>query len=1217
MSHLPPTPTKRGTSLGGSNNRLPGGLPPPPPSMMPTSSAPLNNRNITTNKASYATSISKSLTIEEMRNLHQRAMGDAEAKRTELRLVLASRYRELVGSSDEVLKMRERSQELHELVHALPGLLKTLAHEKDEMQTALLSQTTSRTTTATHREESKEAPPLSEEDALVQLRRQISTLPRIVHRALDHHNLHGAALHLMDLFTLLAQQTTAYPLATALSKPTPAGMMTVRQFQDPALQAQMKMTFLHVQTLPDKITRLARQMLESAASHGPLLDQTSGLRTAAVPASASAAIASEDDNTNTIHRMRQPPVFGTQWSAAALSALDMLDNNQGSADNSNNNAIRAARLLDLYFNSKAKLLQSLLAQLHTSSSAAAASAAAAAHNNEQDDDDKVHSSSHNTNTKGAPDNAEEILSKILLILQYDVILHPYQLFVLRNFPVTTNAKANTNGTATTAAAIMDSMPIFDASVVRAKTSHFLAAHLPLLRTKVKSILVSIAGTTASALGQMRQSLYDKTDGADCMALLKDAETNLCTWNDAVASLVDIPTVAAGGGMPVLPPASGTDGDGPRFSLWSALFSNTFSSLVHNILTTSFHSVHTKVISTLRTSLASAPPLEVMRPHEAYRNALKIATDLDQALWNVRKDAHELLVHAEEREESERRLRLSLYVQTCEIMGRLVCELRRMILLTSNNNNNNTKKKTSSDAVQELIVGRLCYLLKFRLTSLPTLLDPLSAPSSAGAVTSAAAPTGGSSGMISLMELQSAFELADDNDDGLITFEEAMEAVDSAFSGTPFHGAEMVRETLLLHSSGVEKSPASGVDLVIPAAPISTGSLDSLNVTGASNVTASAAPVNVTLSELTLLTARGLRHETKGSNSALGTVQLALDDIVENCFQEWAKASLRPALENFSSRVEEFFKVASTTTEAEWHRLYHTSGVAGGGAAVEKVSPSVVGYMLDVCSVLNRTIFPSDSLLPVPSMDYAASLGIVAATNDQVPTMKDTIRWSLVRQSVALVATTYQDAHAEYERLQGLTKEDGTKKYTPAPVSALLQLKTDLSFVDVCFFERLQGGLASKFAQQEAREDVLGKSKSVLIRSLESNESKLQKYPNAAGAARTIPEKHRLVFEATDLFLTSLLGSSEDGTGSDALAAAPIDLGASNSNATPWIHNALPSSRRFALLPVQSDRGLTEMQLRKYGKKNAQENDGDGRDGSAGLGQNLQKGFGFFSNMLRT
>lgn len=72
-----------------------------------------------------------SMTIDEMRALHQHALREAEAKRTELRLVLASRYRELVGSSDEVLKMNERSQELHDLVHNLPKLLEKLTSSVD------------------------------------------------------------------------------------------------------------------------------------------------------------------------------------------------------------------------------------------------------------------------------------------------------------------------------------------------------------------------------------------------------------------------------------------------------------------------------------------------------------------------------------------------------------------------------------------------------------------------------------------------------------------------------------------------------------------------------------------------------------------------------------------------------------------------------------------------------------------------------------------------------------------------------------------------------------------------------------------------------------------------------------------------------------------------------------------------------------------------------
>jgi hypothetical protein len=202
----------------------------------------------------------------------------------------------------------------------------------------------------------------------------------------------------------------------------------------------------------------------------------------------------------------------------------------------------------------------------------------------------------------------------------------------------------------------------ESELVKTKASHFLAAHLPLIRTKVKSVLVSIAGTTASALGQIRQSLYDKTDGA-----LSSMDEN---WQDAVSAVVDVKIVLSQQGSSKLVDET------RKFSLWSALFSNTFSNLVHSLLTTSFHSVHVKVASTLRTSLANHPSFSSMLPHEAYRNTLKIATDMNDALLKVSDDAHELLVHVpEEREESERRLRQSLYVQTCEIMGRLVCELR--------------------------------------------------------------------------------------------------------------------------------------------------------------------------------------------------------------------------------------------------------------------------------------------------------------------------------------------------------------------------------------------------------------------------------------------------------------------------------------------------------------------------------------------------------------
>lgn len=50
----------------------------------------------------------------------------AEAKRNKLRLVLASLYYELVGSSDKVLYMQKRAGELDGLVQVLPGLVEKL-----------------------------------------------------------------------------------------------------------------------------------------------------------------------------------------------------------------------------------------------------------------------------------------------------------------------------------------------------------------------------------------------------------------------------------------------------------------------------------------------------------------------------------------------------------------------------------------------------------------------------------------------------------------------------------------------------------------------------------------------------------------------------------------------------------------------------------------------------------------------------------------------------------------------------------------------------------------------------------------------------------------------------------------------------------------------------------------------------------------------------------
>lgn len=938
------------------------------------------------------------MTIDEMRVLHQRALQEAEAKRTELRLVLASRYRELVGSSDKVLRMRDRAQELYNLVHALPELLEKLEQTK-----------LPETSTAGADEETKESPEEALAAQIARMRRQLSELPRLAYRSLDRNQVHKAATTLIDLFTLIASQTKEYPMANLLGRPnadssTPS-LLSSKSPEAALMATQMRMIYLQVQTLPRKILRLARTKLAR-----PALDQ------------------------------------GARSSAAALAALHLLGTAEG-----NKQTTTASALLETYFEAKAQLLMGLLQKLNVKE----------------------------------PEGAEEILAELLLLLQHDVIVHPYEIFVLRRVPGDDSQSVH------------DCLPLWDAAAVQARCSKFLAYHLPLIRNKVKTVLVSIAGTTASALGHIRQSLYDKTDGAECMRALNE-DNPVTTWDDAVGALVDLRTVL-GQGL-----------SERKFSLWSALFSHTFSSLVHSLLTTAFHSVHSKVVATLRTSLASAP--EVVLPHEAYRNTMRIATDLDASLRKVSKDAYELLVHAEERVESEQRLRQSLYVQTCEILGRLVVEIRHIAADESLKNPN-----------KDMIVARLCYLLKFRLTSLPKLLDPTTIPTSTG--------------MISYVDLESAFSLADDDDDGLIRLQEAMQATESAFAGTQFQGAEMVRETLLL---------ADDIDL---------------------------AAESVTLHELVLLTARGLRH-AKGERSALGTVQAALDAIVDPCLDRWGHKATA-----VTESLNDIVATAVQCTDEEYQRLFSTEG----NSDLPGVSPFVMGYMLNIVAVLNQTTTPSDSLAPPAE----CSKGMMAD-----PTaFLDRLRLALLRQSMGQITGCWEEA---------LDSAD----LSAAGPTALKQFLVDVSFLRHCFLERNTYGLGPSNAATESAEKMLV----ALVTRVDKSVSDKCSRASLMSLTQRMKEKHSYALTVSDLFLSSLFGES-DATVS---VGGEVDLGTSTT-AGPFFYSPLASSRRFALLPIQSDRSLGDLQLKTKYAKEKHETDRRQESSADSL---MSSGLGFFSSMLK-
>ncbi|KAL3775860.1 hypothetical protein ACHAW5_010154 [Stephanodiscus triporus] len=1077
----------------------------------------------------------QSMTIDEMRLLHRSALADAESKRTELRLVLASRYRELVGSSDEVTHMRERAEELYELVLALPGL---------------------------------------------------------VERVVDC----AAGVGGGEASTSGGGDHAAVPPPPAVATTTTGTTATGRADAAAA---------------PRTVKLARRALLRSAAGSGRV-------------------------------------VGGARITAEAISALDLLDVNRrsgggGDGDAGGSSSTRATKLVDLYYESKAALLNRLLNKLAlppppTSTTTGGGPASSA-------------SSSSALDAASVTNRAEVILSKIVTILQYDVILYPYQIFVLRKFRVDDDDAGGdgddgggkgANGQNRYSASfdadgivdsIMSTLPSFDPDVLKSKASRFLAAHLPLISTKVKSVLVMIAGTTASKLGHIRQTLYDKTDGAECMAVL-DA-CGVCGWDEAVGGMVDVRVVSHGTTFAAAS-ATTTGGSGTsvgdergggsanataaaaatarRFSLWGALFSNTFSSLVHSLLTSSFHSVHVRVVSTLRASLARAPPFESMLPHEAHRNALRIATDLDASLRRVSDDAHELLVHAEEREESERRLRQSLYVQTCEIMGRLLNELRRMLVVADGGTNE------KDDATKVLIVGRLCHLLKFRLKSLPTLLDPKSSP----AVMLAGGLGGGGggkshSGMITLMELSSSFDLADDDDDGLISFDEAMEAMESAFSGTHFHGAEMVRDTLLLAHS------AAGSGL----GGVSNGVTNHAGASYASNGHNKSTPQNVTLSELALLSARGLRHDASGPESALGTVQSSLDDIVNRCFKEWARAALSPPLKSFKKTLQEHMGVAMTVSDMEWRRLHGLIGkeddtllkeiseskgdesiMTQSQLVVGEVSPHVVSYLLAVAGVLNRSVCPADSLPPVPSLEYADKLGISSRSDDNkgIPNMLVTIRGSLLGE--ALTSLTHSMNEEIMSTLDDdCVTDDGNvrERLKKCSTSSLVQLNMDVRFIRRCFFDRNKFGFS---LTSDTIKDSCGIIDGMSERLSMSINSAMR---DTSIVNSAISERHAQVFCSCDLFLSSLFGEDQDGKFSSATSVSMNGVSSSVlSSSESFVLNPLPSSRRFILLPIQAEKSLTELQLRgKYGKK-TQEEKSSGKDSTSGA---LGTGFGFLSSML--
>lgn len=1155
--------------------------------------------------------VMSNLTVAQVRELYARALSEAEAKRTELKIVVTSRYKELVGSSDDVQTMQLCAKELYENVLSLSTLLEKVNTANEEALQVARKLPSLMMSSAPTKGSSTNAKTLAQfiqqkaqtkPNLVTYLRKRLEVLTRRIHRALDKKDPHLAALALAEAMSWIAIQDYAansstsstasgilYPLASVISLVDPQKFQQFllppnqeegkddspqlrqqRLEQYSLLAIQTRLTYLRIQCLPLKTIRLAQTVLKT-------------------------------------------PDTNVDEKAGSLFTLPLLDPTFRASDTS------ATKLLDLYYDSKSNLLSNLLDNLEANHGIASTKT----RNNSLDDDDDNNS---------VLQNLVQQLQTIVLVLQQDLILHSFKVFLrLLSSSYNMHSKQQvgnkslsdgTSGSSSSSSANNNVAPggveiDFDPKMVKAKCSRFLAAHLPMIANRLRSILSSV--NTATHLATIRQVLYQQTN----------TDLDHEQWNEAVQGIVDLRIVlhaknsgdesstanalmisAAAAATTTAARSWATPSDGQpslSFSLWSILFSQTFDSLVENLLRQSCMSLHNTLISTLRRSIALAPsPSHRIKPHEAYRNCLTIVSTLDATFARLADDAWKL-VHSEERHVSSVALRQSLYTQTCEAMARLLCDLR-LLVDESPTNNPNTRKGLSSstsesdkfsdsnkeqqhqqevnesnngcnDGVKELIVARLCFLLKYRLKSLQTLLNPSSAPWYDSVSVSR-------QHMITFEELQSAFEIADDDDDGILSLTEASEALETAFSGSNFDAIHVISS--LRHE------------------------MDPSNVS-----------TNVTLPELTLLTARGIKYEPASTissreknqqpttnsssekNYALQTIQTCLDSITVSCWKSWAKIVLAPAARELSSGCGLFCQNWHVS-ESEWLRLHEggeCSPATSGTYLPSNVSPYIMAFLLSLSLEFHRVICPRDFLSPVDTLEEAEELGInissAKARKELPPTLVVLIRQALLSHALTTFHNVLTSANIGSSSAMQQCSD-------PCLLQILVDIKFFLYCMDRCaallldhqsveLMKRLQGIVVDAAVCLPPRMDV--------------------DYIREKVDTMFCPS----ILSSCVLFLDSFLGQDSRVQNSktsdvflglsssfgDAGQTSDFRIGFGASTLTPLV-----SSRRFALLPIQSERQLNEIALQASRSANPkfEKSDFASKSGVA------TSGFGFFTSM---
>lgn len=1178
----------------------------------------------TSNVAAFHT-----MTVDQLRELHARAVSEAEAKRTELKLVVTSRYKELVGSSDEVQTMQQCSRDLFDTVCSLVSLLDQVNTSYSQALQVARTQLPSAEVLSSSQQQQQQQKNFqgrqmtlahSIQEKLMSfvdqptthfipyLRARLEVLNRRIHRALDNRNPHLSALALAESMTWVAlydhcssnstgsnsNTKLRYPLARKLSLLDPQVFQdsfykllqpcaprknesivdtantsdisheeNVEWQQRHYLSIQIRLTYLQTQCLPMKAVKMALAVLKS-------------------------------------------PKTNVDEKAGALATLPLLDPSfrSFSNDSTTSAAAAASKILDLYFDSKSNLLSNLLDTLEE--------------HHDSNNNDNPNTTTTTTTTNHTEDDAlanlVQHLQTIVIVLQQDLILHPYTIFLeilSSSQPISgniTESSKSKHRQVVPGGIVME----FDHKMVKAKCSRFLAAHLPMIANRLRTVLSSV--NTATHLATIRQVLYQQTN----------TEVDQDRWSKAVQAIVDLRVVLHAKSTATSSNSSDntdtaanvisrswltttpllTDGVTQQqqlsFSLWSILFSQTFDSLVENLLRQSCMSLHHNLISTLRRSISLAPsPSTRIKPHEAYRNCLNIVCTLDAALAQLTDDAWKL-VHTEERHVSSAALRQSLYTQTCEAMARLLCELRLLVSTSSYATTNETKieqyqndeekevsAKSSNDGVKELIVARLCFLLKYRLKSLQSLLDPASAP-----WYDSIALISNRQHMITYEELQSAFDIADDDDDGILSLQEASDALEVAFSGSNLDGTKII--STLRHDM---------------------------------NLSNAASASNVTLPELTLLIARNVKYESNAisvasvsaqrvtgdrqqcklsANYALKTIQQCLDSISQSCWDSWATIVLDSAGQELRTGSTSFWLKWDVSWE-EWLRLHEGGSdpmVSNHYQLPSTVSSYLTSYVLAISMEFHRVICPRDFIPPVDTLREAEELGIRSSSGQNLPpTLVALVRQALLRHAV--------------KRIHGVFNSERIKSSSAinmCSVPFLLQTLADVHFILYCL------GRCTTLLDEESLE---------LLQQLRNIAFDIAVCLSPRMDVEKMRENLDMVlcpslYSSCALFFSPLIEPDDQSQAhrapsgvlglvspfGDALQPN-MEGGVIGSTLTPLV-----SSRRFVLLPVQSDRQLGELALqanRTTGQRSALSDSGKINDlaSKAGL---ASSSFGFFSSM---